>query len=130
MSRKRQGVILHIHRRKGTEARIQSKSPLVRRDRKEGINMENKITIMLRAFPCEVKDQRTGATICDTLVLSREQLRAAEMCGMGSKGLIHSFYNRKGYRVVSVGEAIRKAVTVDLWELFHDQIEEEASWNE
>lgn len=83
--------------------------------------MKIKQEITLRAFPVKVEDTRTGEIKEDRIVLTKEQLRAADVVGQSSKELITRLYNREGYRVLEIGKAAKRTVcikmdTATLWE--------------
>lgn len=80
--------------------------------------MESTIKIALRAIPVRVKDQRTGTITEDIIVLDKKRLQAAELCGIGCKGMIFNSYSRKGFKVLEVGEAVKRNVTLNLKTLY------------
>lgn len=41
--------------------------------------------IHLRRFTVQIRDERTGETRQDAIVLSKQQLQAAQLCGQSSK---------------------------------------------
>ena len=80
--------------------------------------IRNKITIETRCFGVTV-DDANGATLYRYIVLSKEQLQAAQLVGESSKELIHRICNRNGYVVVDIDKPERKTITVEmdaLWE--------------
>lgn len=81
--------------------------------------MKNTITVQLRSFAVLIEDQRTGRIKDDVLVLSKEQLQAAQLVGQSSKELINRIYNREGYKVLDIGKAARKEAVIDLEGLFY-----------
>lgn len=70
--------------------------------------------IHLRRFTVQIKDERTGETRQDTIVLSKQQLQAAQLCGQSSKELICRYYNQAGYTVVDIGKAEKRTIPLDL----------------
>ena len=76
--------------------------------------MKNEITISVRAFPVLLEDERTGAKSSDMLVLSKEQLQAAQLVGQSSKELIYRLYNRRGYKVLEIGKPDKHGLALDL----------------
>lgn len=80
--------------------------------------MKTDLSISIRAFPVIVKNQRTGEVKHDTVVIAKEQLRAAQLVGQSSKELIYASFNRAGYRVLEVGKAEKKEISLNLEELY------------
>ncbi len=70
--------------------------------------------IPVRIFPVKILDKRSGSEIDDEIVLTKAVLTAAQLVGESSKELIHREYDRKGYRVLEIGKAQKKTITVDL----------------
>lgn len=79
--------------------------------------MKNEITIYLRVFPVDAHDHHTNKVIQDTVVLTKEQLRAAQMVGQSSKELIHRIYGGTGCEVLRIGKAEKREITINLEEL-------------
>lgn len=77
--------------------------------------MNNTINIGIRVFPVTVKDERTGGVSEETIVLTRQQLRAAQTVGQSSKELIGRMFSRQGCRVVDIGKAVKREILVDLY---------------
>lgn len=80
--------------------------------------IRNKITIETRCFGVTV-DDANGVTLHRHIVLSKEQLQAAQLVGESSKELIHRICNRNGYVVIDIDKPERKTITVEmdaLWE--------------
>ena len=46
--------------------------------------MNNAISINVRVFPVTIRDERTGATSEDTIVLTKNQLKASQVVGQSS----------------------------------------------
>lgn len=80
--------------------------------------MRNILTIQARAFPVVIQDQRTGDERSDLIVLSKEQLQAAQLVGQSSKELIYRLCSRQGYGVLEIGKPVRRALEVDLDALY------------
>lgn len=80
--------------------------------------MKTKFTLQIRAFPVTVGDERTKEVRQDILVLTKEQLQAAQLVGQSSKELIYRIYNREGYKVLEIGKPAKKGIPVDLEELY------------
>lgn len=76
------------------------------------------MTLYLRRFAVTVRDERTGETREDHITISKGQLQAAQTVGQSSKELIYRHYNRKGYKVLDIGKAEKRAVGVDLDKLY------------
>lgn len=76
--------------------------------------MKTTILLTLRAFPVTVRDERTNETARDTIVLTKEQLRAADLVGQSSKELIYRRYNRQGFKVLEIGKPEKRDVILDL----------------
>ena len=47
--------------------------------------MKTTMKITLRAFPVKIQDTRTGKTTEDKIILTKEQLHAADLVGQSSK---------------------------------------------
>ena len=77
--------------------------------------MNNTININVRVFPVSIRDERTGAVSMDTIVITKGQLQAAQTVGQSSKELICRIFNRKGYRVLDIGKAVKRDIPVDLY---------------
>ena len=80
--------------------------------------MRNEIIINVRAFPVLIEDVRTGERRSDMLVLSKEQLQAAQLVGQSGKELIYRLYNRRGYKVLEIGKPHKTGLRLDLTEYF------------
>lgn len=82
--------------------------------------MRNIVTLEARRFSVIVKNNIDGEVIQDTIVLSKQQLQAAQLVGQSSKELIFRAYQRQGYKVLDIGKAEKKTIAVDLdtlWEV-------------
>lgn len=80
--------------------------------------MKTNFTIQVRAFPVTIGDERTKEVRQDTIVLTKEQLQAAQLVGQSAKELIYRIYNRQGYIVGEIGKAKRQTITLNLEELY------------
>lgn len=80
--------------------------------------MKTEFTINVRCFPVIIRDERTGQKLEDAIVFDKDRLRAAEAAGIGARELIQRTYNRQGYRVLEIGEAQKRVISMDLLELY------------
>lgn len=80
--------------------------------------MKNTFTIEARKFPVTVKDMRTGDITNDIIILSKQELQAAQIVGQSSKELIWRMYNRKGFHVLDIGTPEKQTLFADLEELW------------
>lgn len=76
--------------------------------------MNTNITISLRVFPVTLRDERTGETVQDDIIITREQLQAAGIVGLTSTDLIYRAYNRHGFKVLTIDKPTKRTVTVGL----------------
>lgn len=75
------------------------------------------------AYPVQLKDQRTGERIQDTIVIPKEWLQLCGSEGLNiqdDKHLIFRAYNVRGYEVLEIGKRTALSLTVDLEQLYHD----------
>ncbi len=79
-------------------------------------------SIQLRRFTVQIKDERTGETRQDYIVLSKDQLKAAQLVGQSSKELIYRLYSHAGFRVLDIGKAERREIPLDLEGVFNEVI--------
>lgn len=84
--------------------------------------MTTEIKITVRAYPVEIRDERTGEKMKDQIVLDKAMLQAGAMVGLGDEDIIFRLYNRKGYRVLEIGKPVKLELTVDLEELYNKQV--------
>lgn len=77
--------------------------------------MKTTITLNFRIFPVVV--QGRGDERLDKLVLTKQQLQAAQLVGQSSKELIHHRFNRQGYKVQGIGKPEKQGITINLEEL-------------
>ena len=80
--------------------------------------MTNTINLTLRQFPVVAHDHRTGKEADITVVLTKEQLRAAQVVGQSSKELIERICDRQGYEVMEIGTPDKQTATIDLYKLY------------
>ena len=80
--------------------------------------MKNTFTIEARKFPVTVKDMRTGDITNDIIILSKQELQAAQIVGQSSKELIWRMYNRNGFHVLDIGTPEKQTLFADLEELW------------
>lgn len=92
--------------------------------------MKTVCTMHLRAFPVEIKDNRTGEKSVDTIVIDRDLLEKGQSINMNYEQIVCRLYNREGYHVISVGRPTRKTVDVDLLTLFTDYVQPEPEQKE
>lgn len=78
-------------------------------------------TIQLRAFNVRIRDERTGEETEDVIVLTKQQLQAAQIVGQSSKELIFRAYNARGYTVLDVGKADKQEAELDLYGLYQER---------
>lgn len=83
--------------------------------------MKTEIKITVRAYAVEIRDERTGEKMKETIVLDKAMLQAGAMVGLGDEDIIFRLYNRKGYRVLEIGKPVKADLSVDLLELYWDQ---------
>ena len=82
--------------------------------------MKDCIRIEARRFPVVIKNNASGGVANDNIILSKQQLQAAQLVGQSSKELICRLYQRQGCKVVDIGKAQKKTLTIDLsalWDL-------------
>ena len=85
-----------------------------------------KFDMYLRRFAVTIRAQDTGETSTSYIVLDKTQLQAAQLCGQSSKELIARAYAAKGYDVLDIGKADKRAVCLDLEALWREREEGEA----
>lgn len=78
--------------------------------------MKTEIKITVRAYPVEIRDERSGEQKQDKIVLDKARLQAASFVGMDDKDLIFRIYNRQGFRVLEVGKPTKAEITVNLYD--------------
>ena len=87
--------------------------------------MRTVLTIEARRFPVTVKDAVSGEIGSDTVILSKEQLQAAQLVGQSSKELICRLYQRQGFRVLDIGKAEKRPLKVELSSLWGGDVDGE-----
>ena len=80
--------------------------------------MKTDYTINVRCFPVVIRDERTGETRQDTIILDKQRLQAAQLVGESSKELIHRIYNRAGFQVLDIDTPDRREINLNLDELY------------
>lgn len=81
--------------------------------------MKNEIKIPVRAYNVQIRDERTGEKSMDTIVLTKDQLRAGAMFNLSDEDIIYRTYNRQGFRVLEIGKPEKAELAVDLHELYY-----------
>lgn len=76
--------------------------------------MKNMVKIQARAYSVELRDIRTDEIVTDSVILTREQLKAADDTGLTLAGLMTALYDRKGYHVVKIGTPVKQDIAVRL----------------
>ena len=85
--------------------------------------MKTEIKIQARVYAVTIRDERTGETKEDTIVLEKTRIQAIQLVGMNNEDLIFRAYNRKGYRVLDIAKPPRKVeLTVELEKLAREQM--------
>lgn len=87
--------------------------------------MKTEIMITVRAYPVQIRDERTGEKMEDTIVLDKVMLQAGAMVGLGDEGIIFRLYNRKGYRVLKIGNPVKADLSVNLDDLYTAKLRED-----
>jgi hypothetical protein len=80
--------------------------------------MITNVTLQIRAFPVLISDGRSKEARWETVVLTKEQLQAAQLVGQSSKELIYRICNRQGYNVGEIGTPTKREITLNLEELY------------
>ena len=83
--------------------------------------------IHLRAFDVRIRDERTREEREDVIVLTKQQLQAAQVVGQSSKELIYRTYNRAGFTVLDIGKAEKRTIGFNLGALWDSAYGEEQS---
>lgn len=77
--------------------------------------MKTEVKIQARIYTVTIRDERTGETKKDAIVLDKARLQAAQLVGMSDEDLVYRAYNRQGYRVLDIVKPPRRVeLTVDL----------------
>ena len=77
--------------------------------------MNNTFTLTVRVFPLTIRDGRSGEISESTVILTKEQLRAAQLLGQSSNELLTRMCRRQGYTILRVGKPVKKTLSVDLY---------------
>ena len=75
--------------------------------------MKNEITLHLRRYPVLLQ-AASGGTRGDYITLSKDQLQAAQVCGLDDKQFIQRLANRRGCQLLDVGHPRKFSVTLNL----------------
>lgn len=78
--------------------------------------MKTEWSIQVRAFPVTVHAQ--GVRREETVVLTREQLRAARLVGQSGRELIGRLCERAGLTVLEIGRPEKREIRLNMEELF------------
>lgn len=76
--------------------------------------MKTEVFFEVRRFPVSTKDVQTGEIFDDHIILTKNQLQAAQIVGESSKELIQRIYKRQGFSVLYIGKPERKSIAVNL----------------
>lgn len=79
--------------------------------------MKNTFTIELRRFPVRVQSA-SGEITEDHIIITKQELHAAQLVGQSSKELITRIYKRNGYKVLDIGTAEKRTVDANLCDLW------------
>lgn len=82
--------------------------------------MKSVVRISALRFPVTVRSGENAVSVIP-VVLSKEQLRAAQTVGQSSKELIVRLCSRAGYIVADIGKPERKTLAVDLAALWGEE---------
>ena len=74
--------------------------------------------ICVRAFPVRVYDHKTQTEREETVVLTKEQLQAAQLVGQSGKELIHRICDRAQLSVQEIGKPEKREITINLEEFY------------
>ena len=83
-------------------------------ERNGGKLLKNVITVEVRRFPLMVIKQSNQEPYHKHITITKEQLRAAQVVGQSSKELINRLCERQGYKVIEIGKAEKKTISIDL----------------
>ena len=76
--------------------------------------MKNIITIEARRFPVQAVKKDNQEPYSLHIVLTKEQLQAAQLVGQSSKELIFRLCDRQGYKVIEIGKPEKKSIQLDM----------------
>lgn len=81
--------------------------------------MKTTMIIQVRAFPVTIQDMRKPISpFNDTIVVTKQELQAAQLVGESSKELITRICNRRGYEVLSIRKPEKDEITINLERLW------------
>ncbi len=80
--------------------------------------MKAEWNIQARAFSVTVHDHSTGQEREEQIVLTKEQLQAAQIVGQSSKELINRLCARAGLTVLEIGKPEKREISLNMEELF------------
>ena len=83
--------------------------------------MKNVIKMEVRRFPVLVVKQDNQEPYARHIVLTKNQLQAAQIIGQSSKELIYRICKKQGFKVLEIGKAEKRTIEVDLdflWDSF------------
>ena len=81
--------------------------------------MKHAIRVEARRFPVIARAVDGGDELSDTIILTKQELQAAEIVGESSKELITRHFVRRGFVVLDIGKPERSTLTIELealWE--------------
>ena len=81
---------------------------------KEEMQMHNTIQIQIRAYTVELRDIRTGETVKDSVILTKEQVKAAADTRLTLEGILKAVYERDGYRVTGISAPVKRQIAIGL----------------
>lgn len=76
--------------------------------------MKTVVRMELRRFPLLVVKQDNQEPYTRHIVLTKDQLQAAQIVGQSSKEVINRLCKKRGYKVLEIGKAEKKTIFVDL----------------
>lgn len=80
------------------------------------MNIPSIIKISALRFPVKVKIGEHTSVVY--VILTKEQLQAAQIIGESSKEVIQRFCSRNGYEVLDIGKADRRTLEINLNEMW------------
>lgn len=88
--------------------------------------MKNIVRVEVRRFPLLVVKQDNQEVYERHIVLTKEQLHAAQVVGQSSKELISRICKKQGYEVKEIGKAEKRTLEVDydFWWSAYDFVRE------
>lgn len=79
--------------------------------------MKHTYDIEVRRFSVIVEDA-AGKIREDHIILTKQELQAAQLVGQSSKELIQRIYKRNGLKVLDIGKAEKRTIRADLHNLW------------